>query len=267
MAQKEIKEEIVQFRNKSKKWRVGFYISTLVLLLVYFIFFVFVKNNPIRDFLFSLDSSWSTVIGIIGSIASTISFFYAITIAYESIINSNQSEVILSRLNDLLEKTNHVSEDTNKLVHTIADATRKSIRGKENIGKEIIKFLKDSEKHNNLLILTHAMDIETYTEKNEMTHLLFNRASDVNHLCLKLLHPEIIKKEFRVSSILPPSLQQYVTYINHLPYHLFIREKQGDYASLLIMSGLDNLESEVALFIEHDEEFSQDIERVYHSIQ
>jgi hypothetical protein len=61
----EITNEILKFKRNTKLWRRGFYFSTFLLLLVYFLFYYILRKNPIEELSSQLDVSWSTIIGIV----------------------------------------------------------------------------------------------------------------------------------------------------------------------------------------------------------
>jgi hypothetical protein len=258
---------IIQFRLQSKLYRRWFYISCGLLLLVYIVAWIITGKVAPRDIINNLHGEWATIIGIVGSIASTISFFYAITIAYESIISSNQSEEILSQLNAITQQTQDLSTHTNQLVQTISDSTRKCLHGQQEIGEAIVKFLQQAAYHQKLLILTANFDeFIMGKQNNAIIKLIEDRYTDVQQVNIKLLNPKIYEQHCADKWDTAINILPNVTYTNHLPYHLFIKEQANDYSTLIIFDGIHqqlDIKNATALLIDNDEIFCKDMETIF----
>ncbi len=143
-----------QFKKQAKIWERKFWISTCVtctLIIGAYIFFK--KEINWGDPLEWVSLVAITLVGVIGSFASTYSYFFAIRIAYDGILNSQQSEVVINRLDALLSQTAIINAETNKLTKSIADSTQKAIIGLEQLLSATEHFLRESEYSDELYIL------------------------------------------------------------------------------------------------------------------
>ncbi len=137
---------IEQFKKQAKIWERKFWISTIVTCtIIITTYFLLKKDMNWKDpvewvILFAI-----TLVGVVGSFASTYSYFFAIKIAYDGILNSQQSELVINRLDALLSQTAVINEETNKLTKSIADSTQKTIIGLEQLLCATELFLQESE--------------------------------------------------------------------------------------------------------------------------
>ncbi len=145
---------IENFKKQAKIWERKFWISTCITCTVIIGAYVFFK----KDINWSDPLEWVgliaiTLVGVVGSFASTYSYFFAIRIAYDGILNSQQSEVVINRLDALLSQTAIINAETNKLTKNIADSTQKTIIGLEQLLSITESFLKESEYADELFLL------------------------------------------------------------------------------------------------------------------
>jgi hypothetical protein len=197
--------DIQSFKKQSILWEAKFWISTIILVILIVVAYIYLKSdfawNNIYDWigLFAV-----TIIGVIGSLASTFSFFFALRIAYDSIISSNQNEIVLNRLDSLISQTNKLSNETNLLTKNIADSTLKSIPDLQHLFPEIEKFLNESENMDELVILLDAAIIGQMHLMNPNFHNLPDSKSlqnSINRIQSLILERSKDVKHFKIATL------------------------------------------------------------------
>ncbi len=148
------KMTIENFKKQAKIWERKFWISTCITCTLIIVAYIFFKkdinwNDPVEW----ISLVAITLVGVVGSFASTYSYFFAIRIAYDGILSSQQSEVVINRLDALLSQTAIINAETNKLTRNIADSTQKTIIGLEQLLSITEFFLQESEYADELFVL------------------------------------------------------------------------------------------------------------------
>ncbi len=178
---------IQEFKIQAKKWESRFWkasIFTSTLIICVYLFFK--KDAQWQDPMEWVSLIAITLVGVIGSFASTFSYFFAIRIAYDSIISGSQNEALISKMDTVMEQVALIGKETNSLTKSIADSTQKSFTGLENILPELADFLQQNEFADELFILTDSACIgEIFLEGSSTNPVLQTAVKNIQEELIK----------------------------------------------------------------------------------